>query len=224
MKSMNKMKRGFVAEKIGNIGWCLELIPMDPNFHDITVGLYVKNNVYTLWTFSQKPGVANRIRQIRDQLNVLGGMEPLDCGENQSAYPCGQTHGRPTKFLAKQAVEKPVDFRLPTGPVKDLRSPLLLSLDVTQVEGKWVYAVRFDGDAPNPGARVRAVTRGLEKYGDMIKNEIGLVGFNCGYRHDQLARLTLPYARNVSAVEDELESESMRGQMTTGTLGFTPPT
>ena len=59
---------------------------------------------------------------------------------------------------------------------------------------------------------------------DMIKNEIGLVGFNCGYRHDQLARLTLPYARNVSAVEDELESESMRGQMTTGTLGFTPPT
>ena len=46
----------------------------------------------------------------------------------------------------------------------------------------------------------------------------------CGYRHDELALLVLPYARNVSQVEDMLASDALRGQMTTGTLGFTPPT
>ena len=35
--------------------------------------------------------------------------------------------------------------------------------------------------------------------------------------------MLLPIARNVRGVEDELEADAMRGQMTTGTLGFSPP-
>jgi hypothetical protein len=31
-------------------------------------------------------------------------------------------------------------------------------------------------------------------------------------------------ARNVSKVEDMLAADALRSQMTTGTLGFTPPT
>ena len=50
------------------------------------------------------------------------------------------------------------------------------------------------------------------------------VTFPCGQRHDQLMRLLLPYSRNISAVESMMEADAMRGQMTTGTLGFTPPT
>ncbi|MBT4513576.1 MAG: hypothetical protein HOC77_00605 [Chloroflexi bacterium] len=46
------------------------------------------------------------------------------------------------------------------------------------------------------------------------------VAFPCGQRHDGLARLILPYSRNISAVEDALEADAMRGQMTTSTLGF----
>ncbi len=33
-------------------------------------------------------------------------------------------------------------------------------------------------------------------------------------------RILLPYSRNISAVEGMMEAEAMRGQMTTGTLGF----
>ena len=32
----------------------------------------------------------------------------------------------------------------------------------------------------------------------------------------------LPYSRNVYAVENMAEEEALRGQMTTGTLGFSP--
>ena len=57
----------------------------------------------------------------------------------------------------------------------------------------------------------------MEKSGDAG------VTFPCGQRHDQLMRLLLPYSRNVSAVEGMMEAEALRGQMTTNTLGFTPP-
>jgi hypothetical protein len=38
-----------------------------------------------------------------------------------------------------------------------------------------------------------------------------------------MLRVLLPYSRNISSVESMLEAEALRGQMTTGTLGFTPP-
>jgi hypothetical protein len=58
----------------------------------------------------------------------------------------------------------------------------------------------------------------------MEKVDDNEIAFPCGRRHDKLIRLLLPYSRNVSAVESMMEAEAMRGQMTTGTLGFTPPT
>ncbi len=54
----------------------------------------------------------------------------------------------------------------------------------------------------------------------MEKTEDGGIAFPCGYRHDELVRLVLSYARNVSRVEDMLEADAVRGQMTTSTLGF----
>ena len=62
------------------------------------------------------------------------------------------------------------------------------------------------------------------RYGEMEKLDNDKVSFQCGYRHDELMRLLISYARNVSGVEDMLETDALRGQMTTGTLGFAPPT
>ena len=44
--------------------------------------------------------------------------------------------------------------------------------------------------------------------------------FKHGERLDRFARLLLPYARNVSAVDNMLEQAELAGQMTTQTLGF----
>ena len=66
------------VEVLDKYGHCLELVPMDPNFENISVGLYVKDGVCTIWTFSRKPGVEARIEQIRDQLVALGGMEAIE--------------------------------------------------------------------------------------------------------------------------------------------------
>ena len=209
-----------VAEVSLRYGRCVELVSLDPNFHDISVSLYEKDGVMTVWTFSKTPGVRDRIRTIRDQLISLGGLVPYGRTDDQAQLPCGELHGRPMKFLMSLAVERPPDYVLPDKGVKDLRSSLMLGIDIEHSSGRWVYRVTAEGDAANRDARLRAVTAGYVRYGEMEKVTETNLAFPCGYRHDELAMLVLPYARNVSGVEDMLDANSIRGQMTTNTLGF----
>ena len=217
-------RRPRITEVIERYGRCLELVPIDPNFHDISVSLYERDGIATIWTFSRWDGVEDRIRQIRDQLAALGDMEPVDGTHNQLRPPCGAIHPRPLKFLMMRAVEKDPGFTHAEGPVKDLRSDLMLSFESTEADGRTVYHVTGEGEARNPAGRLRAITSGFLRYGEMVRAEDGGVAFGCGARHDQLMRLLLPYARNVSGTQDMLDADALRGQMTTGTLGFTPPT
>jgi hypothetical protein len=196
MTETSVTERLHVADVIDRYGHCLEIVPMDPNFHNISVGLYVKDGICTVWTFSQKPGAQERVEQIRDQLVALGGLKPVDGTHNQARFPCGYLHERPVKFLLNQAVGKAPDYA--------------------------VYQISGQGEAPNPAMRLRMVVAGFLRYGEMEKVSDTEVAFPCGQRHDELIRLLLPYSRNISSVEGMIAAEALRGQMTTGTLGFTP--
>ena len=222
MTSLKNAKRGRVLEVIATYGKCMELIPMDPNFHEITVGLYVKDGIGTVWTFSGKPGVEKRVEEIRDQLLELGGMVPVDGTHNQATFPDGEMYDRPLRFLLRQAVEKPYGTTHPEGriEIKDLRSPLQIIATPEEIDGRWIYRITAEGEYKNPKMRVRAVTQGFVRYGEMEKVDVDAVTFPHGGRRDELIRLVLPYARNVTGTADMLEAEAMRGQMTTGTLGF----
>ena len=68
--------------------------------------------------------------------------------------------------------------------------------------------------------RLRMIVAGFSKYGEMDKMGDQEVAFECRNNHDELLRILLPYSRNVSSVETMMQAESMRGQMTTSTLGF----
>ena len=213
-------------EVLERYGRCLELVPMDPNFENISVGLYVKDGLCTIWTFSRKSGVDARIEQIRDQLVALGGMEAVDGAANQVRFACGGLHERAIKFLMSQAVGKAPDYAPPQGEmaIKDSRSPLTIRVVGSERDDAYVYSVSVEGDAPNPAMRLRMVVAGFLRYGEMNKMGDTEVAFPCGQRHDALIRLLMPYSRNISSVEGMMAAEALRGQMTTGTLGFTPPT
>ena len=211
-----------VVEVMEQYGKCLELVPMDPNFGNISVGLYVKDGVFTIWTFSSRAGVEARIEKIRDQFVALGGMKARQGTHNQALSSCSQLHIRPVKFLLNQAVGKAPDYAPPQGEmsIKDSKSPLLLKVESNEQDGKWLYRVSGHGEAPNPGVRLRMVIAGFIRYGEMDKVSDTEVMFPCGARHDELVRLLLPYSRNISSVEGMMAAEALRGQMTTGTLGF----
>ena len=210
-----------VIEKYGN---CLELVSMDPNFENISVGLYMKDGVCTIWTFSSKAGVSARIEQIRDQLVTLGGVEAVEGTTNQVRFACGELHERAIKFLMSQAVGKAPDFAPPQGEmaIKDSRSPLTIKVSGAAQDDAYVYSVSAEGDAPNRAVRLRMVVAGFLRYGEMEKVGDVEVAFPCGERHDALMRLLMPYSRNISSVEGMMAAEALRGQMTTGTLGFSP--
>ena len=198
-------------------GRCLELVAVDPHFHEITIGLYEKNGVLTVWSYNGKPGVRDRLRQVRDRLVRLGGLFPVEDTHNQATFPCGRIHARPLRLVMTEAVEKPPHRETPSGDiaVRDFRSPLLLKAKPRRESRRWLYAVTAEGEAERPELRVRATVAGLIRYGEMERVGPAAAVFSCGERHDELMRLLLPYARNIRAVQDELE-----GQMTTQTLGF----
>ena len=122
--------RPSVAKIIEEYGQCLELVPMDPHFHGISVGLYLKDGVCTLWSYTGKPGLEERITAIRDQFVALGGLTPVDGTHNQIKFLCGGLHLRALRFLLAQAVGKSPDFS-PEGDglsIRDTRTKLTLNV------------------------------------------------------------------------------------------------
>ncbi|MCH2313426.1 MAG: hypothetical protein MK411_05325, partial [SAR202 cluster bacterium] len=119
-------------EVIEKYGRCLELVPTDKRFNEISVGLYVKNSVFTVWSFSTKTGVEKRIGEIRGLLVSLGGMTPVPGTHNQAKFECGLIHSRPVRFLLSQAVGK--DPKCSTSTVameiKDSKSNLIIRAEV----------------------------------------------------------------------------------------------
>ena len=212
------------AEVIERYGQCLELVPLDRRFHDISVGLYVKGDICTIWTFSRREGVENRIREIRDQMIALGGMDPVGGTHNQVRFPCGHLHQRTLRFVMSQAVGKAPDYAPPQGEllIQDSKSTLTIhaELSAEEAEGRAVYGVWLEGEARNAAMRLRMVLAGFTRYGEMEQVGESGVAFACGMAHDAMMRVLLPYSRNISSVETMMAAEALRGQMTTGTLGF----
>ena len=222
---MTSASRPSVAQVIDEYGKCLELVPMDPHFHGISVGLYLKDGVCTLWSFSGKPGVEGRIAAIRDHFVALGGLTSIDGTHNQIKFLCGGMHLRALRFLLAQAVGKSPDFS-PEGDglsIRDTKTKLTLSVAGQESAGRCIYEVSATGEAPSIPARLRLVVAGFVRYGEMEKAGEAEVAFPCGQRHDLLMGILLPYSRNISAVENMMEADAMRGQMPTSTLGFSAP-
>ncbi|GIS63792.1 MAG: hypothetical protein CM1200mP3_00400 [Chloroflexota bacterium] len=52
------------AQVIKEFGNCIELVPTDKHFENISIGLYVKNRIFTVWSFSNKKGVPNGLTKL----------------------------------------------------------------------------------------------------------------------------------------------------------------
>ena len=232
---MTIIQKNNINNILSDLGRCIELISIDPNFNNISIGLYEKNGIYTVWSFSKVTGIKERIEEVRYQLINLGGMESISGTYNKAKYPNNQVFERPMKFLIKQAVEKPANYRHSTGPIKikDLRSPLEITITPKQANSSNIYEVsaslpateKNSGDSVSgvhtkPEIRINAIIRGLIKYGNMERVDNTSVKFSNGEKLDNLVRLILPYARNITGTQDMLDADSIKGQMTTNTLGF----
>ena len=217
------IRENVIAEPLRRLGNCIELVAVDPHFHDITVGLYLRDRLLTIHTFAQVEGSDQRIATIRERLCALADVEPVPGRTDQAALVSREFYNRPLRFAFTEAVEK--INPIPTGPITSNDTKSRLTFTVTPEhsdEEGWTYHVTAEGEFARPQMRIMAVVGGYMRYGDCerVGKNRDRFRFKHGERLDRFARLLLPYARNVSAVDNMIEQSELSGQMTTQTLGF----
>lgn len=201
------------------LGRRIELISMDPHFHDITIGLYETKAPdgavsYLLHSYSGRPGVAERLRQLAATMATIGGMV-VEAGEGTRVrYRCGTGHRFACRRLFTEAGKmKPGQGQAP----RPLQVPdRTTGRTVTIVhDDAATYKVTADGLDEGRAQRVGAVGRGLARLAELelIGEDATRVRFDCGQSHDELIGLLLVRALNLRAAMREQEEAMSRGML-----------
>ena len=207
--------------RVVDIGRRIELIPIDPHFHDITIGLYRQQQidgttgkdfpVFLVHTYSQLPGAAGRIESVIAAMQTLGGM--LRTADNLLYFACKSAHEAACRRVFLEACKLTSDTAVEPRPlhILDKKSQLTITVDST---GKGIYRVKAESEGRGAARRVSAIAGGLMKLGEMESIETdnrGTVAFACGHSHDALIGLLLMRAPNVRVVLREEEMGAARG-------------
>ena len=210
--------------RIVDIGRRIELVPIDPHFHDITIGLYrqqavdaatgQQSPVFSVHTYSRISGAVERIENIRQAMQTLGGM--LKTPDGLLYFPCKDGHEAACRRVFLEACKLGPNTRAEPRPLNilDKKSQFTIKVDST---GKGIYRVSTKGEGRGAARRVSAIAGGLMKLGEMGSIETDAkdtVVFDCAESHDALVGLLLTRAPNVRVVLREEEMEASRGVLT----------
>ena len=207
--------------RIVDIGRRIELIPIDPHFHDITIGLYRQQIVdpttgtdfpaFLVHTYSQMTGATERIAEIGRTMQTLGGM--LKTPEGLLYFHCKDPHEAACRRVFLEACKLASNTH--TEPrslhILDKKSQLTITVDSI---GNGTYQVSANGEGRGAARRISAIAGGLMKLGEMEEvatDNNDTVRFGCGYSHDALIGLLLIRAPNVRIALREEEMSASRG-------------
>lgn len=213
--------------RIVDIGRRIELVPLDPHFHDITLALYRQQRegkpVFLVHTYSRIEGAQGRVQSIVQAMKTLGGMQETPDGT--LCFRCGAGHEMACKRVFLEACKLPyVESggdrpEIETGssliqprPLQTLDKKSRLTITVDSI-GKGVYRVSADGEGRGAARRIAAIASGLMKLGEMerVGDSSDTVAFACGHSHDALVGLLLVRAPNVRVALREAEMDAARG-------------
>ena len=95
--------------RIVDIGRRIELVPIDPDFHDITLALYRQQRegkpVFLVHTYSRIEGAQERVQSIVQAMKTLGGMQETPDGT--LCFHCGAGHEMACKRVFLEACKLP---------------------------------------------------------------------------------------------------------------------
>ncbi len=195
--------------EITTIGRRVELVPMDPHFHNITIALYRRHlpagPAFLVHTYSRRPGAEERLEFIAGAMCRLGGLVAEQ--PRLLRFPCGADHELACRRVFLEACKLGPGQAAEERPLKifDKKSGRQLAA-LSLGEGRYRVASE-GGDA----GRIAAVAGGLVKLGQMRAVAPDQVEFPCGRAHDALVGLLLVRALNVRAVLREQEMAAARG-------------
>ena len=197
-----------------DIGSRIELVPMDPHFHGITLALYRqdrdKGPEFLIHTYTSLEGARQRTESVARAMTILGGMESTP--EGLLHFPCGVEHEMAIKRLFLEACKHD-----PNEPVEQRQLSIFdkkagCTITVSSL-GDGVYQIAAEDAEKDADRRVSAIAGGLIKLGQMEDQAADRVAFSCGHAHDALLGLLLVRAPNVRAAMREQEQDSSRGML-----------
>ena len=197
-----------------DLGLRVELVSMDPHFHDISIALYAPDSpgrpCYQVHTYSRRPGAAERVAGVARAMQVLGGMEPSTAGP--PGFSCGHAHRLAVKRLFLEACKLPPAQPLQPRPLHIFDKKANATIAVASL-GQGLYEVRATEQARGIERRVATIARGLIRLGEMdeVAGQPNQAQFGCGTAHDALIGLLLVRAPNVRAAVREAEAMASRG-------------
>ena len=201
------------------IGRRIELVSMDPHFHNISIGLYRRQHdgkpEFLVHTYSGMEGARQRIGFIASAMAILGGME-LTSGETpRLRFPCGFEHHLAARRVFLEACKLDSNNAVNARPLTVLDRKSNRNIVVASLGGG-VYHLTADGEEESRASRVSAVAGGLMKLAEMrpVDQCLDRVAFPCGEAHDSLVGLLLVRSLNVRAVIREQEIATSRGILT----------
>ncbi|MCE2438339.1 MAG: hypothetical protein J4F39_02820 [Candidatus Latescibacteria bacterium] len=198
--------------RIVDIGSRIELVSMDPHFHEITIGLYRQEHdgapVYRVHTYSGRAGADQRIAFVSNAMVALGGMAQTPDGLLR--FLCGEAHELACRRVFLEACKLASGGELKARPltILDRKSGLKIKASGT---GSGEYRVGAEGEGKDGARRIPAIAGGLVKLGEMQSRSPDSVAFSCGHDHDAAVGLLLVRAPNVRAAVREQETAGARG-------------
>ena len=199
-----------------DLGRRVELVSMDPHFHDISIALYRQQGAqgpsYLVHSYSKRAGAKERLEFVARAMTVLGGLEPVPGETCKVRFPCRTEHPFACRRVFLEACKLAPDQPLERRPLHILDKKSGRTIAVAS-QGAGAYQLSADGDDLDKDSRIAAVANGLVKLGEMRQGGSGSdsVVFACGQAHDALVGLLLVRALNVRAVLREEESTASRG-------------
>jgi len=196
-----------------NLGVRIELVSMDPHFHNITIALYRQDQTgrpeYLVYSYSGLPGTAERIAALRSSMATLGHLV-LD-GELLH-FPCGSAHQAAVRRTFLETAKLPPGSANAPKPLTVLDKKSGRNITATNL-GEGRYQITADGPEDGKAVRIDAIIGGMVKLAEvgLVAGSAGGFAFPCGKTHDPLVGLLLPRALNVRAILREEESAGGRG-------------
>ena len=199
-----------------DLGRRIELVPMDPHFHNISIALYRQDGgdgpVFQVHSYSNREGTRPRMEFIARAMVVLGGLEPVGGETRKLRFPCRAEHSFACRRVFLEACKLDPSQPVEPRPLQILDKKSNRTVTVTS-QGNGAYRLAADGEELDRASRIAAVANGLVKLGQMQLggSDGDSVTFDCGQTHDSLVGLLLVRALNVRAILREQEMAASRG-------------
>ena len=203
-----------IEEVLLELGSRVELVPMDAQCNDASIALYSSldqgERRFRPHSFSNKPGVAERLEHVAKTMAVLGGMVLDD--HLRLKFPCGEGHLQACRRLFLDSVK--LDMNDPIEPrplsVDDRKTGDTI---LVHSNGSGEYTLSKESNEVDERNRLGVATLGLVKLGELEKcsGSENRIRFTCGVPHDELLALLLTRALDVRSAAREIDALASRG-------------